>query len=199
MTESISKREKNIPKHKRHTCLPVFNFTSRGQPGACSLCHKGWQALGRARSNGGQIPLACTNGAHREQQRPRQANRMWGSSSPASVLDGIHPRVLRECTQLLTETLSVISQQSWLTQEVTVDWKSLNVIFICKKGKEEDTRNYRPVSHERSQSRSPWVALHSMCRIGSSLQERLAWPTQSPMTRGSLSRRGKGCLCIPGF
>lgn len=44
------------------------------------------------------------------------------------------------------ETLSIISQKSWLTQEVTVDWKSANAMFICKKGEEEDTGNYRPVS-----------------------------------------------------
>lgn len=36
-------------------------------------------------------------------------------------LDGIHQRVLKECTELLTETTSITSQESWLTQKVTVD------------------------------------------------------------------------------
>ena len=36
-------------------------------------------------------------------------------------LDGIHPRVLRELAEMLTEPLSIIYQQSWLTREVPVD------------------------------------------------------------------------------
>lgn len=51
-------------------------------------------------------------------------------------LDGIRPRVLRQHRELLTETLSTICWQSWLTQEVTVDRKLANVMFIYKKGKE---------------------------------------------------------------
>jgi len=36
-------------------------------------------------------------------------------------LDGIHPRVLKELADVLTEPLSIIYQQSWLTEEVPVD------------------------------------------------------------------------------
>ncbi|PKU39375.1 rna-directed dna polymerase from mobile element jockey- hypothetical protein [Limosa lapponica baueri] len=60
--------------------------------------------------------------------------------------DGIHPRVLRELVEVLTKPLSIIYQQSWLTEEVLVDWKLTNVTPIYKKGRKEDPGNYRPVS-----------------------------------------------------
>ncbi|GAB0185949.1 mitochondrial enolase superfamily member 1 [Grus japonensis] len=60
--------------------------------------------------------------------------------------DGIHPRILRELVEVLTEPLSIIYQQSWLTREVSVDWRLANVTPIYKKGWKEDPGNYRPVS-----------------------------------------------------
>ncbi|PKU28055.1 rna-directed dna polymerase from mobile element jockey-like [Limosa lapponica baueri] len=60
--------------------------------------------------------------------------------------DGIHPRVLRELAEVLTEPLSIIYQQSWQTGEVPVDWRLANVTPIHKKGRKEDPGNYRPVS-----------------------------------------------------
>ncbi|GAB0207329.1 mitochondrial enolase superfamily member 1 [Grus japonensis] len=60
--------------------------------------------------------------------------------------DGIHPRVLRELEEVLTKPLSIIYQQSWLTEEVPVDWRLANVMPIYKKGQKEDPGNYRPVS-----------------------------------------------------
>ncbi|KFV95512.1 hypothetical protein N327_11824, partial [Fulmarus glacialis] len=60
--------------------------------------------------------------------------------------DGIHPRVLRELAGVLTEPLSILYQQSWLTREVPVDWRLANVRPIYKKGRKEDLGNYRPVS-----------------------------------------------------
>lgn len=59
-------------------------------------------------------------------------------------LGGIHPRVLRELLKVLTKSLSVIYQQSWLTKEVPVDWKLANV--MPKKGQKEDLENNRPIS-----------------------------------------------------
>ncbi|GAB0181327.1 mitochondrial enolase superfamily member 1 [Grus japonensis] len=58
-------------------------------------------------------------------------------------LDGIHPRELME---VLTKPLSIISQQSWLTGEIPVDWRLANMTPIYKKGQKEDAGNYRPVS-----------------------------------------------------
>ncbi|KAK4820503.1 hypothetical protein QYF61_000082 [Mycteria americana] len=49
--------------------------------------------------------------------------------------DGIHPRVLRELTEVLTKPLSILYQQSWLTREVPVDWRLANVMPIYKKGR----------------------------------------------------------------
>ncbi|GAB0210307.1 mitochondrial enolase superfamily member 1 [Grus japonensis] len=60
--------------------------------------------------------------------------------------DGIHPRVLRELVEVLTKSLFIIFQQSWLTGEVPVDWRLASVNPIHKKGQKEDPGNYRPVS-----------------------------------------------------
>ncbi|KAK4825273.1 hypothetical protein QYF61_026074 [Mycteria americana] len=60
--------------------------------------------------------------------------------------DEIHPRVLKELAEELTKPLSIIYQQSWLTGEVPADWRLANVTPIFKKGRKEDSGNYRPVS-----------------------------------------------------
>ncbi|PKU31106.1 rna-directed dna polymerase from mobile element jockey-like [Limosa lapponica baueri] len=60
--------------------------------------------------------------------------------------DGIHPRALRELAEVLTEPLSIISQQSWQTGEAPVDWRLANVTPIHKKGQKDDPRKSRPVS-----------------------------------------------------
>ncbi|KFO86024.1 RNA-directed DNA polymerase from mobile element jockey, partial [Buceros rhinoceros silvestris] len=60
--------------------------------------------------------------------------------------DEIHPRILRELAEALAKPLSIIYQQSWLTGEVPADWRLGNVMPIYKKGKREDSGNYRPVS-----------------------------------------------------
>ncbi|PKU27869.1 rna-directed dna polymerase from mobile element jockey-like [Limosa lapponica baueri] len=60
--------------------------------------------------------------------------------------NGIHPRVLRELAEVLTEPLSIIYQQSWQTGEVPAEWRLANVMPIHKKGRKEDPGNYRPVS-----------------------------------------------------
>ncbi|GAB0207310.1 mitochondrial enolase superfamily member 1 [Grus japonensis] len=60
--------------------------------------------------------------------------------------DGIPPRVLRELAEVLTKPLAFIYQQSWLTREVSVDWRLANVMPIHKKGRKEDPGNNRPVS-----------------------------------------------------
>lgn len=68
-------------------------------------------------------------------------------------VDGIYPRVLRELAEELTESLSIIYQQSWVTGLAPVDWKLANVLPICKKGQKEDPGNCRPVrsSHYRKE------------------------------------------------
>ncbi|PKU31730.1 rna-directed dna polymerase from mobile element jockey-like [Limosa lapponica baueri] len=60
--------------------------------------------------------------------------------------NGVHPRVLRELVEVLIKPLSIVYQQSWLTEEVSVDYNLANVIPSCKKGWKEEPGNYRPVS-----------------------------------------------------
>ncbi|KAK4824085.1 hypothetical protein QYF61_010596 [Mycteria americana] len=60
--------------------------------------------------------------------------------------DGIHPRVLRELAEVLTKLHSIIYQQCWLTREVPVDWRLANVASIYRKGRKDDSGNYRAVS-----------------------------------------------------
>lgn len=54
-------------------------------------------------------------------------------------------RVLRQPTEVLTKPFFIIYQQSWLTGEVPLDWRSANVTSIYKKGWKEDLGKYRPV------------------------------------------------------
>ncbi|RMC16199.1 hypothetical protein DUI87_08413 [Hirundo rustica rustica] len=56
--------------------------------------------------------------------------------------DGIHPRAMRELADELAKLLSIIYQQSWLTNEVPDDWKLANVKPIHKKGERVDPGNY---------------------------------------------------------
>ncbi|GAB0176985.1 hypothetical protein GRJ2_000163700 [Grus japonensis] len=51
------------------------------------------------------------------------------------------PRVLRELVEAVTKPLSIIYQQSWITREVSVDWKLADVTPIYKKCQKKDLGN----------------------------------------------------------
>uniref|UniRef100_A0A493TRX7 Reverse transcriptase domain-containing protein n=1 Tax=Anas platyrhynchos platyrhynchos TaxID=8840 RepID=A0A493TRX7_ANAPP len=58
----------------------------------------------------------------------------------------MHPCVLRELAEVITEPLFIIFERSWRTGEVPEDWRIANVTPVFKKGKKDDPGNYRPVS-----------------------------------------------------
>ncbi|KFP27770.1 RNA-directed DNA polymerase from mobile element jockey, partial [Colius striatus] len=60
--------------------------------------------------------------------------------------DGMHPRVLRELTDVIARPLSIIFEHSWRTGEVPEDWRKANVTPVFKKGRKDGRGNYRPVS-----------------------------------------------------
>ena len=68
------------------------------------------------------------------------------SKSKATGLDGISARLLRECPDLISESLTLIFNRSINTGIFPDEWKYAEVIPIHKHGKRNCTDNYRPIS-----------------------------------------------------
>ena len=64
------------------------------------------------------------------------------NSSKASGPDGIHGKILKNCSESLAYPLSVILN----TESLPKEWKLANVVQIHKKRGKDDIKNYRPIS-----------------------------------------------------
>uniref|UniRef100_A0A452IPG4 Reverse transcriptase domain-containing protein n=1 Tax=Gopherus agassizii TaxID=38772 RepID=A0A452IPG4_9SAUR len=60
--------------------------------------------------------------------------------------DEMHPRILKELIEEVSEPLAIIFGKSWETGEIPEDWKGANIVPIYKKGNKNNPGNYRPVS-----------------------------------------------------
>ncbi|KAK4813509.1 hypothetical protein QYF61_009235 [Mycteria americana] len=90
-----------------------------------------------------------------EDEGPRRAEPLQGPPHPFMLIAPLSHLTLNvsgdgasttSLAEVLTNPLSILYQQSWLTREVPVDWKLANVTPIYKKGQKEDPGNYCPVS-----------------------------------------------------
>lgn len=60
--------------------------------------------------------------------------------------DGKHLRIRRELVEVLSKSLSIVYQQSWISGEVIAELRLVNVAPMYKKSWKEDSRIYRPAS-----------------------------------------------------
>jgi hypothetical protein len=60
--------------------------------------------------------------------------------------DGIHPRILKECADVLAGPLTILYRQSLQDGVLPEAWKEANVTPVYKKGARSDVQNYRPIS-----------------------------------------------------
>lgn len=60
-------------------------------------------------------------------------------------LNKVQFRVLKELVDGVAKTISIIFEMSWKSGEVPGDWKKGNITHIFKKGRKEESGNYRAV------------------------------------------------------
>ena len=60
--------------------------------------------------------------------------------------DSIHPRIIVECAEQITEALKIIFQQSFDTGIIPTEWKRAHITALFKSGDKAEPGNYRPVS-----------------------------------------------------
>jgi len=68
------------------------------------------------------------------------------NSNKAQGPDGIHGKILKNCSLGLAYPLSRIFEVSYNCGYIPQEWKLANVVPIFKKGSKNDVQNYRPIS-----------------------------------------------------
>ena len=68
------------------------------------------------------------------------------NSSKAMGPDGIHGKMLKNCSKGLAGPLSKLFQICYYNCKLPSDWKSAHVVPVHKKGSKTDVENYRPIS-----------------------------------------------------
>ena len=58
----------------------------------------------------------------------------------------MHPRVVREVAEQVSEMLTDIFNSSLESRQVPEDWRVANILPLFKKGCREELGNYRPVN-----------------------------------------------------
>lgn len=61
-------------------------------------------------------------------------------------LDGIHPRILKECAEQLDGPLTILFRNTLQEVHIPQDWREASVTPIYKKGSKSQASNYRPIS-----------------------------------------------------
>ena len=79
-----------------------------------------------------------------EEKIRKKLNKLKISKSPGP--DAIHPRILKEMSDVLCTLLEIIFSTSQKTGTVPSEWKTANITAIYKKGDKKMAGNYRPVS-----------------------------------------------------
>lgn len=74
----------------------------------------------------------------------KKLNKLNPGKSPG--IDGIHPKVLKECSECISEFLSSMFNQSMDSGILPDIWKKARISPIFKKGDKHKCSNYRPVS-----------------------------------------------------
>ncbi|CAJ0949616.1 unnamed protein product [Ranitomeya imitator] len=100
------------------------------------------EMLGEIPRNDENTILRVTN-LTQEEVRNR-LNKIKIDKSPGP--DGIHPRVLRELSNVIDKPLFLIFSDSIATGSVPQDWRIANVVPIFKKGSKSEPGNYRPMT-----------------------------------------------------
>ena len=68
------------------------------------------------------------------------------NSNKACGPDGIHGKILKNCSFSLAYPLSIMYRISYNTGCIPKDWKVANIVPVHKKGAKENIENYRPIS-----------------------------------------------------